>query len=241
MPVTHRHIHELWSSRKLDSVDAMACIVESRCMGSQRFYSVVEWHIQEELKRTTVRLLGELRERLEASLADFYHQDGIDRFLGQFDIDVSKPPAHRSKPLVLIGDSESGKSKKAASLFGATNTLQVNCQGMAPSLPSIREFDRTKHLAILWDEIEPAQVLNNKMVFQSGLEMVSLQQSACNGFAYQKWLYRIPMILCSNKFHIEGTAEKPMPPEDIQWLRQNLIVCEPPDGGKWFMQQMCQD
>jgi hypothetical protein len=181
-------------------------------------------------------LLSELRPRLEASLAEFWHHPEIDRFLNQFEITDSKP-LHRFKPLLLIGDSESGKSKKAASLFGSMNTLQVNAQGMAPALPSIREFDRQTHLAILWDEIEPAQVLQNKLVFQSGLEPVSLQQSACNGFSYSKWLYRIPMIMCSNKFSFDKSQQKPSPPEDEQWLRQNIIAVYPPEGGKWYMQQ----
>ena len=105
---------------------------------------------------------------------------------------------------------------------------------MAPALPSIRAFDRQHHLAILWDEIEPSQVLQNKMVFQSGLEQVALQQSACNGFAYMKWLFQVPMLLCSNKFDFKGTKEKPLPPEDTEWLQKNIIVVDPPSGGKWY-------
>ena len=95
-------------------------------------------------------------------------------------------------------------------------------------------FDKKQHLAILWDEIEPCQVLQNKMVFQSGLEPVMLQQSACNAHSYQKHLFEVPMLLCSNKFNFRGTERNPLDPEDTQWLEQNIYVVEPPPSGRWY-------
>jgi hypothetical protein len=136
--------------------------------------------------------------------------------------------------LLFRGPSESAKSKKAGSLFGSEYTLVVICQGMAPALPSIRAFDKKQHMAILWDEIEPCQVLQNKMVFQSGLDPVTLQQSACNAHSYEKHLFEVPMLMCSNKFDFRGTEKKPLDPKDTQWLEQNIYVVDPPPSGKWY-------
>ena len=80
-------------------------------------------------------------------------------------------------------------------------------------------------------------MLYNKLVFQSGLEPVSLQQSACNGFSYSKWLYQTPMLLCSNKFNFAGSEEKPLAPEDTAWLHKNIVVVDPPAGGRWYKEK----
>ena len=233
IPVTVKMIHELWAARKLDSKIALGLILDSRCLGAQRFYNSIEWHEQEESARHTSRIVKDLRIVMESKLTEFRSHVEIERFMAQFERD-SLRTLWRFKCLLFRGDSESGKSKKASSLFGTEYTLTVVAQGMAPALPSIRAFDRQHHLAILWDEIEPSQVLQNKMVFQSGLEQVALQQSACNGFAYMKWLFQVPMLLCSNKFDFKGTKEKPLPPEDTEWLQKNIIVVDPPSGGKWY-------
>lgn len=231
--VTAKMIHDLWSHRKLDPRVAKEMLLDSRCQGAQRLYQQIDWHLTEEINRHTNRLINVLRPVMESMLNEFYGAPEIDRWLAQFEHEFMKN-CFRFKCLLFRGDSESGKSKKAVSLFGSENTMQVNAQGMAPALPSIRVFDRTQHLAILWDEIEPSQVLHNKLVFQSGLEPVALQQSACNGFSYTKWLFQTPMLLCSNKFNFAGTKDCPLATEDTQWLEKNVIVVDPPPGGKWY-------
>jgi hypothetical protein len=149
---------------------------------------------------------------------------------------VDTEPKLRFKPLLLLGESCSGKTRKGVSLFGSQGTLTVNCQGMAPALPSIREFDRDTHMAILWDEVSEQQVLCNKLVFQSGLERCVLQQSACNGFSYSKWLFRVPMILCSNTFSFTGPPNKPLSMEDQDWLQQNIIAALLPQDVRWYLE-----
>lgn len=236
IPVSMKMIWDLWAVRKLDSQAAKDVIIESRCMGSERFYKMIDFHVQEESARHVARVVKAMRPRLEATMSLYHHDPGIDQFMGQFAGD-SWETKLRMKPLLLRGPSESGKSKKGVSLFGSSNTLTVGCQGMQPALPSIREFNRATHLAILWDEIEESQVLGNKLIFQSGLDPVVLQQSACNVFAYSKWLFRIPMILCSNVFSFEGLPSKPLSPEDQQWLRQNIIEVKVPVGGTWYVKE----
>ena len=121
------------------------------------------------------------------------------------------------------------------SLFGAEHTLSVNCQGVSPSLPSIRAFDRAQHSAILWDEVDEAQVLNNKLVFQAGNSTVAMSQSACNAFSYEKYLYAVPMLLCSNVFSYHVSRGKQLPAEDQQWLTENVLLAELAEDDKWFV------
>ena len=45
--MTQKMIHELWAARKLDSKIAKGLMLESRCLGAQRFYMSIEWHEQE--------------------------------------------------------------------------------------------------------------------------------------------------------------------------------------------------
>ena len=232
-PVTQKMISDLWSQRKLDSGVAKNLVLDSRCQGSQQLFARIDWHLQEDNARETHRYVAYLRPLMEATLRAFHGHEIIDKWLTQF-IRDSLNPRFRFKCLLFRGRSESAKSKKAASLFGMEYTFVVICQGMAPALPSIRAFDKKQHMAILWDEIEPSQVLQNKMVFQSGLEPIMLQQSACNGHAFEKHLYEVPMLMCSNKFDFRGTEKKPLDPEDTQWLEQNIYVVDPPPSGKWY-------
>ena len=235
IPVSQKMIADMWSQRKLESSVAKDLVLDSRCQGSQQLFSRIEWHLQEDTARETHRFVAYMRPLLEATLRAFHGHGVIDLFLTQFIRDMLNP-RFRFKCLLFRGPSESAKSKKAASLFGSEYTLVVICQGMAPALPSIRPFDKKRHMAILWDEIEPCQVLQNKMVFQSGLEPVTLQQSACNAHSYTKHVFEVPMLLCSNKFDFRGTERNPLDPEDSQWLEQNIYVVEPPPSGKWYSQ-----
>ena len=233
IPVSQKMIADMWSQRKLESSVAKDLVLDSRCQGSQQLFSRIDWHLQEDTARETHRYVAYLRPLMEATLRAFHGHDIIDLFLTQFIRDMLNP-LFRFKSLLFRGIGESAKSKKAASLFGSEHTLAVICQGMAPALPSIRMFDKKQHLAILWDEIEPCQVLQNKMVFQSGLDPVTLQQSACNAHSYTKHLFEVPMLLCSNKFDFRGTERNPLDPEDSQWLEQNIYVVDPPPSGKWY-------
>lgn len=233
IPVTMKMVWDEWAQRKLTSKVAKDVVVESRCLGAERFVKMVEFHIQEEASREVTRTVELLRPRLEKGLSRFRDHPQIDVFMQQFNGDGSDERM-RFQPLLLVGESCSGKSRKGVNLFGSSQTLVVNCQGMAPALPSIRDFDRNVYSAILWDEIDESQVLNNKLVFQSGLQPCAMQQSACNGFSYTKWLYRVPMILASNVFSFTGPAAKPLSQEHQQWLRANIIEAKLPAGLKWY-------
>ena len=92
--------------------------------------------------------------RAPSLLGTFRSHPVIDAWLEQFQPEMVERSL-RFKPLLLRGESRSGKSMKASSIFGFGKTLAVNCQGVAPALPSIRAFDRMQHKCILWDELHP--------------------------------------------------------------------------------------
>jgi hypothetical protein len=130
------------------------------------------------------------------------------------------------------------------SIFGRARTLVVNCQGLRTALPSVRSFDRQQHAAILWDEIDPLQVLSNKVVFQSGPMRLAFSQSACNAYSYTMWLWSVPHVLCSNEFPMQAgdrlSDGSVLSAEGADWLQQNLVRIECPSGGTWFLHQAAE-
>ena len=89
-------------------------------------------------------------------------------------------------------------------------------------------------MCIVFDEVTSQQVLANKMVFQAGVDPLTLSQSPCNQHAYQVWLYKVPMILCSNFFQKESMNGSPMSDEDVDYLKKNIIDASLPEGELWY-------
>lgn len=226
-------IHDLWQRRKLSHKDAHEEVLRSRvrgCRGMIEQIDFVKSEEQQALQRTWVL---ERSQDITNTLGSFKGHPVITKFLEQYHPDQKKGRT-RFLSLLLRGPSRCGKSLKASSLFGVEHTLCVNCQGVSPGLPSIRAFDRAQHSAILWDEADEAQVLNNKLVFQAGNTSVALSQSACNAFSYEKYLFAVPMILCSNVFSYTTSRGKKLSTEDTQWLEENVLLAELGEHEKWF-------
>ena len=118
----------------------------------------------------------------------------------------------------------------------------VNCQGLGDDLPSLRGFDRAFHQVIIWDEISPRQVLSNKVVFQGGVDLITMSQSRCNNFAYLVWLWKVPQVLCSNYFPLVAVSADPangregISEESADWLAANIIDAGLARGQKWFFE-----
>lgn len=180
--------------------------------------------IESEIKR--------VQTLLQSKQCGFVSHPVISEFLAQFDV-ARYGSDHRKFCLLLVGDSQQGKSTKAMSLFTVQNTLKVSCQGLPSGvLPGLAKFDRAKHRAIVWDEIRPDQVLNNRELFQSNAFEQHLQQSVCNQHAYSVWVYHTAQILCANTFDMES---RKLAPGDTLWLRTNLRVANLAPGQKWFL------
>jgi len=179
----------LWRVRKLTHAECMRQLSLTRCPNVESLINNVRYvqqleHKQEwEKQRLTVT-------RSLASLANaFIKHDVVENWKMQY-TSSKHGVERRFKILVLRGESMAGKSSFAESLFGEENTLLLNCQGLESDLPSLRDFDRSRHRCIVFDEAVHMQVLNNKSLFQAGKNRVWLGQSRCGGFAYPIWPYQ---------------------------------------------------
>jgi hypothetical protein len=220
-------------------MSAEACkqeLLSSRLMGAHRLIFNLDAHMEEEQRVKEQAALERKRQAIEKEFTAFVQHPLIDEFMAQFEGPSAKPLA-RYKCLLLRGETRSGKSERAKSLFGSDRTLSVNAQVKDGSLPCIKQFSRSRHAAILWDEIEEKQVLNNKLCFQSGLQMVALGQSACNAYAYEVMLHGVAMLLCSNNFSMTHSDGKPLPPEDAEWLAGNIIEVGLAKDVKWYVEK----
>lgn len=229
-----RTIWEHWQKRKMSAEACKQELLSSRLMGAHRLIFNLDAHMAEEQRVKQQAALERCRQTVEGEFSSFIQHPLIDEFMAQFQGPSAKPLA-RYKCLLLRGESRSGKSQRALSLFGSDRTLSVNCQGLDAALPCIKKFSRSRHAAILWDEIEEKQVLNNKLCFQSGMQIVTLGQSACNGYAYEVMLHAVPMLLCSNTFSMTHSGGKPLSPEDAEWLAANIIEVCLASGEKWYV------
>lgn len=227
-------IYSLWRQRKISDHDVRVELVASRAKTAKYLVEQVDFLVNAAREHESMQLMKSRGDQIEETLIPFRDHEVIDAFLEQFS-PSNAASCTRFKPLVMKGPSRTGKTQKALSLFGPSRTLSVNCQGISPHIPSIKAFDGTVYRAIFFDEIDERQVLNNKLVFQSPNVPVTLGQSACNAFSYQKYLFGVPLILCSNVFSFTGSGGKKLGDEDEQWLRHNLFFVELPEGVNWFL------
>ena len=221
-----------WRGHKISDEDVVKELIRSRDRGALAALQDVEVLIK---RARTLALESEIRRvqaLLQSQNSAFRPHAVITKFLTQFE-SARYGVDHRKRCLVLVGDSQQGKSSKAVSLFGLDKTLKVSCQGLPPGvLPSLGRLDRDKHKAVVWDEIRPDQVLNNRELFQSNCFEQFLQQSICNQHAFSVWMYHIAQILCANEFDTESDA---LSPGDAQWLVSNLTIVQLGPGQLWYL------
>jgi len=177
-----------WRSHKISDEDVVKELIRSRDRGAVLALQQVEILIKRSRTLDLESEIFRVQAALEARQCGFVDHPVITKFLAQFQARhyAAEP---RSLCLLLVGDSRQGKSTKAMSLFNVKHTLKVSCQGLPKGvLPSLARFDRSKHKAIVWDEIRPDQVLNNRELFQSNAYEQILSQSICNQHSYGVWL-----------------------------------------------------
>jgi len=232
VPIPVGVIWAAWRSHKISDEDAVKDLIRSRDRGAVLALQQIETLIK---RSRTIELEEEIlrvQATLEARQCGFIDHPVIQRFLAQFQ-NHQYGVQPRTLCLLLVGDSRQGKSTKAMSLYNVKNTLKVSCQGLPKGvLPSLARFDRSKHKAIVWDEIRPDQVLNHRELFQSNAFEQILSQSICNQHSYGVWLYFTAMILCANEFKMVAPG---IPAGDSQWLQANLLLAELGPGQKWFL------
>jgi hypothetical protein len=72
------------------------------------------------------------------------------------------------------------------------------------------------------------------LVFQAGVDLLTLSQSVCNDAAHAVWLYGVPRTLCSNHFQLVSEPAAPTALEDEEYLAQDLLSGSLPLGVVWF-------
>ena len=118
--------------------------------------------------------------------------------------------------MVLIGESCTGKTQFALSLYGRETTYYINVQ--SADEPNLKDYQRCRHTAILMDEATPKFVVKNKALFQANSEGVQLQESKCQQFSTWRFLYGTPIIVCTNRFN-----QLDVEPHDRLWLQSNMM------------------
>lgn len=231
--ISFKMVHDNWAGKKITHDVARGLAMQSRCLGSDKLVHLITWVEEREQSEQICKRADALRLQLESSLGSFRPSAKIVVWQRQYAASCVGRML-RYMALLLRGKSRSGKSRKAISIFGHARSFVVNCQGLGANLPSLRGFSREKHMCIIFDECNSRQVLANKLVFQAGVDPVTLGQSACNAHAYDIWLHAVPMMLCSNDFQIVSTVSAPLSSEDEEWLQANIVDASLPDGETWY-------
>lgn len=230
--VSCKTILQNWRARKISHASAKHDLVMCRDPGVIRACAVIDFVVQQEQDAEHKKLLRERLLRLEATLGRFADCAAFPIFWSQFR-DTESKVHFRFKSLLFVGASRCGKTQRASGFCGMLRSLVVNCQGLKDVLPSLRPFSKEDYDCIVYDEVTEQQVLNNKLVFQSGPKPVTLGQSPCGGFQYTRDLYAVPMILCSNVF--KCTVADGLDPEAAEWIEKNIIMASLPEGAKaWY-------
>ena len=232
--VPSHFIIKQWQLHKFTSENTMRELLRTKEPKARHLMDYVQWWELQKVTAAHKVEIDALNLTLNSQLSDFRHSPVIDSWQRQYDQNC-KGKLHRFKSLLFLGGSEQGKSQKAKSIFGPERTLVVNCQGLGSALPSLRGFDRATHRAILFDEGNEQQVLQNKLLFQAGPNSVALSQSVCNQHRYEIFIYQVAIIICSNRFQLvpDGTVTA----EDSECLNKNIIVAKLPAGEKWYIDQ----
>ena len=131
----------------------------------------------------------------------------------------------RYRFLVIEGPSCVGKTQFVLNRFGHDSCIETNCSSTPE--PDLRDFDSTKHRAILFDEAPCSLVLRNKKLFQASASFVQLGCSMTNCHRYEIWAHQTYMVVTSNTW----SAELSMLPAqgDKDWLMGEFCA---PDGDR---------
>lgn len=176
----------------------------------------------------------EVQRKLRDRQAAFRQHDITSKWLLQFD-KKNYGILSRFKILAVVGSSEAGKTSYGMSILGAERSLKVGC-GSCPTgvLPSLSQFDRTKHKAIVFDECTVQQILTNREFFQSSQYPQTMSQSVCNQHSYEIWVYMTAMIVCCND--LATTVDQGLSESEADWMQTNVTLVRLPHGEKWFLQ-----
>ena len=224
-PVLSKFIFHLWQKGKMSHEAAVREVVVRRCRDHISLCASITAHQQ----RMQVMLEGAAQAAagVVTRLRPFKVIPEVVQWKAQFESGFLAKT--RFSFLVLVGDSKYGKTTFAKSLFGPGATLVVECQNAVE--PPLRNFDRSRHRAICFDEGTSKFVVQNKSVFQAGIDATLLGQSKTNSLSYSVWLHGVALIVSTNSWLHDVT------PSEADWLRKNSLVVEVTDH-MWFESEL---
>jgi len=232
-PVHQGIVWNQWRQRKMSDEECYRDLVRCRDPRAPQALAAFEYLRKKETIQNLQDEIARVQEELRLLQRPFKQHPTITKWEDQF-LPKTYGTVPRSKPLVLVGGSQQGKTSRAMAIFGISKTFKVSCQSCPNGvLPSLSGFVRGKHVAILFDEIRSDQVLLNREFFQSSQFPQTMSQSACNQYAYEVWVYHIAMILCANK--LEMTEEDGLSVSDADWMQSNIIEVMLPVGHTWYL------
>ena len=128
IPVPVGVIWAAWRGHKISNDDVVKELIRSRDRGAVAALNDVEVLIKRaktlDLEAEILRVQG----LLQALQRGFRDHCMITEWRTQFEMSRYAVD-HRKTCLLLVGDSQQGKSSKVVSLFGQDNFLKVSCQG----------------------------------------------------------------------------------------------------------------
>ena len=193
--VNPKWLMDLWADRKMSTKELESALIATRGDGLERhFQRLAFWSLKAEEHRIR-ELQRHVKRELEATMLPFKRYPEIAEWGEQY-LPNNFGKQRRFKFLVLEGPTSLGKTVLGMHLF--KNTFYVNMQ--CTTEPNLIKFRYGDHDSILLDEISWQKVISHKVFFQAGVEGAFLSESVCMQHAYWRWLYAIPLILCTNRW-----------------------------------------
>ena len=232
-PISVHIIWNQWRANKMSDKDCERELIRCKDRGAPAALLAME---QIRKKAAVLALEDQIKyvqDELEKQQAPFRDHPTICKFVKQFDKSTYARLARRMC-LVLVGDSQQGKTSKGMSLWGKARTLKLSCGPCGEGvLPSLAAFDRNLHDAILFDEARMDQVLKNRELFQGNEFLQTLGSSQCNPYAYSIWVYNVGLIVCCNEFDLTRPT---VSVGDVDWITKNCHIVALGETTKWYIE-----
>jgi len=158
--------------------------------------------------------LAAARARLQAGARPFRRVAAVESWIAQYQQD-----RWRYAFLVLDGPSQMGKTAFARSRTPGGRAFLADCSACVE--PDLRRFNKRDYDMIIYDEASCSLALRCKRLMQAPPDAVGLGSSPTNMHFYSVIVYKVPMIICSNKWQTDLEAQTA---DDKAWLLANSIV-----------------
>ena len=203
----------LYSAQKVTAEHAkrLLCEIPGR---AQHLVAEITFCEQTRVQAAVDRARAEADAVLRASLRPFRSIAAVNAWQAQF-----AEHRHRYKFLILEGPSCTGKTQFARHLVPAgKRVFEINCA--AEQEPPMQGFNLVEFGLVLFDEVRPAVVANQRKLFQAGVSEIQLGCSATNIHMYKVCTYATRLVCCSNDWSMHLAA---LDSQSQEWLAANSV------------------